>query len=429
MAKASNAEAGEAEVPGTDNGSSTAGRRVNRVRGEGKQRKPRRRKSNPDNIARRARETSRVFPAATFSSALALAEAIQQHSAGQPIRRLTLFEKLNRSPESGPSRMMITNSNRYGLTTGGYQADVLELTDLGKVATSPETQPRERLAARFKLAIEGIPAFKLLYEKNKGQRVPSPEVLRDMLAAADVPEAYRKECVEVFLENLKFLGLLRTVAGAERIIPIEQALEEAPGTAVLPRGRPEPVTGQVELGLAKTTQKTSRDWKTTCFLIAPIGPDGSEERKHSDMVLEALISRALEGEKWDVSRADQIVSPGMISGQVIDYLLRSGLVIADLSFHNPNVFYELAIRHVMGKPTVHLIRKGDAIPFDLKDFRTINIDTEDKYELVAKLDTYRAEIANHVREAVSEGSEPSNPVRTFAKDLVVTLGGKSDRSA
>ena len=39
------------------------------------------------------------------------------------------------------------------------------------------------------------------------------------------------------------------------------------------------------------------------------------------MVLEALISRALEGEKWDVSRADQIVSPGMISGQVIDYLL------------------------------------------------------------------------------------------------------------
>jgi len=147
------------------------------------------------------------------------------------------------------------------------------------------------------------------------------------------------------------------------------------------------------------------------------------------MVLEALISRALEGEKWDVSRADQIVSPGMISGQVIDYLLRSGLVIADLSFHNPNVFYELAIRHVMGKPTVHLIRKGDAIPFDLKDFRTINIDTEDKYELVAKLDTYRAEIANHVREAVSEGSEPSNPGRTFAKDLVVTLGGKSDRSA
>ena len=128
-------------------------------------------------------------------------------------------------------------------------------------------------------------------------------------------------------------------------------------------------------------------------------------------------------------RADQITQPGVITTQVFTHLWNDDLVIADLTGGNPNVFYELAIRHVMGKPTVHLIRKGDAIPFDLKDFRTINIDTEDKYELVAKLDTYRAEIANHVREAVSEGSEPSNPVRTFAKDLVVTLGGKSDRSA
>jgi hypothetical protein len=111
----------------------------------------------------------------------------------------------------------------------------------------------------------------------------------------------------------------------------------------------------------------------------------------------------------------------MISEQVIQYLLHSALVIADLSFHNPNVFYELAIRHMIGKPTVHIIRKEDPIPFDLKDFRTIEIDTTDKYDLVAKLDTYRAEIANHVRIATS-GTEGSNPVRVFAKDLFVRIG-------
>ena len=134
------------------------------------------------------------------------------------------------------------------------------------------------------------------------------------------------------------------------------------------------------------------------------------------MVLEALIRRALEKD-WEVIRADQIAAPGMISGQVIEHLLRSGLVIADLSFHNPNVYCELAIRHVIGRPTVHLIRKGDAIPFDLKDFRTITIDTDDKYDLVAKLETYRAEIANHVRQAATEGAESNNPIKTFAKNL------------
>ena len=134
------------------------------------------------------------------------------------------------------------------------------------------------------------------------------------------------------------------------------------------------------------------------------------------MVLESLVRRALERE-WDVVRADQISSPGMISGQVVEHLLHSGLVIADLSFHNPNVFYELALRHAIGKPTVHLIRSGDSIPFDLKDFRTITIDTNDKYELVAKLDTYRAEIGNQVRQSVADGTESTNPVRTFAKGL------------
>ena len=76
---------------------------------------------------------------------------------------------------------------------------------------------------------------------------------------------------------------------------------------------------------------------------------------------------------------------------------------------------------MIGLPTVHIIRSADLIPFDLKDFRTIHIDTEDKYELVAKLDTYRAEIANHVRIALSSGSEGTNPIKVFAKNLVVTI--------
>jgi hypothetical protein len=385
----------------------------------------RRKKSNrvKGEKARRGRGASLPYPPVTFSSVLPFAEAIQQQARGQPIRRLTLFEKLDRSPESGPSRMLIVNSGRYGLTKGGYQAEFLELTDLGKIATSPDKQLRDRLSARFKLAIEAVPAFKFLYGKNRGQPLPSPEVMRDSLAEGEVDEGHRKECVELFLENLKFLGLLRTIAGAERVVPIEQALEEAAGDAEGGTGAPDGTTSKPALPVSQGT-RSARDWKTTCFVIAPIGEEGTEERKHSDMMLVALITRALEGEKWDVIRADKISRPGMISGQIVEYLIKSALVIADLSFHNPNVFYELAIRHMVGKPTVHMIRNGDAIPFDLKDFRTISIDTSDKYELVAKLETYRAQIATYVRESVSDVTGAPNPVRAFAKDLVVTFGGK-----
>ena len=356
----------------------------------------------------RGRPPSTSFPPVPFSSVMSLGDAIQQHGAGQPIRRLTLFEKLNRSPESSVSRLLITNSSRYGVTKGGYKAEFLELTELGAVVTSPDSDARARLAARFKLAVDGVPQFKHLYEKNKGNRIPSPEVLRDALEEMGGDDKNRKQCVDLFLENLKDLGLLRTVSGTERIIPIEQALDESPAV----RSAATSVDASAQTGLQKVVEKSKKSWKNTCFVIAPIGSDESEQRKHSDMVLEALVRRALE-QDWEVIRADQITSPGMISGQVIDYLLHSGLVIADLSFHNPNVFYELAIRHTIGLPTVHIVRKGDGIPFDLKDFRTITIDTEDKYELVAKLETYRAEIANHVRQAAAEGADSSNPVRTF----------------
>jgi hypothetical protein len=362
---------------------------------------------------KRERRGTPPFPPVSFASAFPFAESVQKHGAGQPVRRLTLFEKLDRSPESSISREWITNAAKYGLIKGSYQAEVLELTELGAAATSPDSQPREQLAAKFKLAIEGLPIFKALYEKNKGSRLPSPEILRDSVDA-DLPQDQRTQAVDIFLENTKYLGLLRTIAGAERVIPIEQALEEVRGGAA-------PATPDVaaQAGVQKVTDK-SKKWPSVCFVISPIGADGDEDRKHADMVLEQLIRRAL-GNEWEVVRADEITAPGMISGQVIEYVLKSGLVIADLSFHNPNVFYELAIRHIIGLPTVHLIRKGDAIPFDVNGFRTITIDTSDKYELVAHLDTYRAEISNHMRQAVAEGAQAENPIRLFVKGLKVTL--------
>jgi 5-formyltetrahydrofolate cyclo-ligase len=67
-------------------------------------------KSAPNKIVRTRKE--RKFPALTFEEAIKLAQAIQEHAAGQKVRRLTLFEKLNQDPGSTETRRAIWTHER-----------------------------------------------------------------------------------------------------------------------------------------------------------------------------------------------------------------------------------------------------------------------------------------------------------------------------
>ena len=113
----------------------------------------------------------------------------------------------------------------------------------------------------------------------------------------------------------------------------------------------------------------------SCFFIAPIGEPGTAVREDSDQVLRHIVRPAASRFGFNAVRADEIAEPGIITSQVIERIVESPLVIADLTGHNPNVFYELAIRHAIRKPFVQMIRKGEAIPFDVATARTV------RYEL------------------------------------------------
>jgi hypothetical protein len=385
----------------------------------GKKRRGKKRASKRGTRAQSERRASpgaggRPYPSATFESVLPLAKAIYDNAgASREMRRETVFQILGKAASSGPSRQLVITSGRYGLTAGGYNAETLRLSEDAVLILDPNIPRAQSLRAKFKLAIENVPVFSSLYERFRAGKLPAPEVMRDALI--DVESGDRQECVDIFIGNVKYIGLLKTVSGAEWILDIAQALQEQGsalgstiGSATDRSPSPE------EIGHAT-------DFDSICFFLAPIGEDGAPERKHSDMVLETLLEHALVPSKLRVVRADKITQPGMISKQIIEYILKSKLVIADMSFHNPNAFYELGIRHMLGKPIVHIIRKQDKIPFDLGNFRTIIIDDEDKYTLIAQLDTYRADISNYVREAL-EGSFPSdNPILTYFPGLTVTI--------
>jgi hypothetical protein len=370
---------------------------------------------------KRQRRTS-LFPASSFEESLTIPNAIQKHAAGQKVRRLTLFDQLQKSPDSGPSRQLITNANKYGLIRGNYNADYLELTPEGAKATSAELSPREITEIRFKLAIDGIPPFKAMYENLKGNRLPAISILEDLAREQGVPDEDAKECVEIFIVNAKYLGLLKPIAGAERIIAIEHVLEELgqigdKNTASIGKGDADVVRAPV----TNAAPPANTQYEQVCFYISPIGDDGSEHRIHSDLFLGSLIEPALEEFKLKVVRADKIGKPGMITAQIIEYILKSKLVIADLSFHNPNVFYELSLRHVCRLPTVQIIRRCDHMPFDLDQFRTIQIDTASIFTMVPNLQSYKAEIATQVRAALKDPDSVDNPLSTYYPKLRATF--------
>src|SRR3989338_8426453 len=364
--------------------------------------------------------TVRSFPASTFEEALTLAQAIQTYAAGQRIRRITLFDHLGKSPESGPSRQLVTNSSKYGLTVGGYQAEHIELTEDGRVSTSAEASVVEQLRARFKLALASIPPFNDLYERFKGSKLPSAAVMRDFLQEKGYKDQEISECIDTFIVNAKFLGLLRPVAGAERLLTIEHALEDAArSTPARPRADVPATPAQAPKGIPASADTS--DWSKICFYVTPIGDPDTEERQHADLFLSTIVEPAVEEFDLRVVRADHIGKAGMITGQIIEHVVKARLVIADLSFHNPNVFYELSLRHACRLPTVQLIRKCDRIQFDLDQVRTVQIDTTSIYTLVPQLQTYRSEIANQVRRALETPDAVENPLTVFYPGLQVTF--------
>lgn len=117
--------------------------------------------------------------------------------------------------------------------------------------------------------------------------------------------------------------------------------------------------------------------KMTCFVIAPIGEPESPTRRRSDQVMRHIIRPVVEPRGYDAVRADDIDKPGIITTQVLNHVVDSELVIADLTDRNPNVFYELAIRHAISKPFVQIIKKGEALPFDVAGTRTVFVDLQD----------------------------------------------------
>ena len=76
-------------------------------------------------------------------------------------------------------------------------------------------------------------------------------------------------------------------------------------------------------------------------------PFGTKDGINFDLVYSDLIKPALEAAGLEAFRADGEVKAGDIRKDMFQELLLADLVVVDASIDNPNVWYELGVRHAL----------------------------------------------------------------------------------
>jgi hypothetical protein len=152
-----------------------------------------------------------------------------------------------------------------------------------------------------------------------------------------------------------------------------------------------------------------------CFVISPIGKEGSEVREHADHVLKFIIRPAMSEIGIHVYRSDHVMDSGRITDQMYDSILSDSLCIALLTYENPNVYYELAIAQCAAKPLILLIQRGCVLPFDLHDLRTVEYDLRSTC-----LEVCKQQIIAHVRSLEEKGWVGSVPFGKHLQPMAVS---------
>ena len=154
-----------------------------------------------------------------------------------------------------------------------------------------------------------------------------------------------------------------------------------------------------------------------CFVAMPFrkkAPPGKRKPLVNFDAIAKSIERAVKAEKLEYVKADLDPSGGFVQRQMYERLIVAEYVLADMTFGNPNVMYEVGVRHgTTLRPTIMICAEAfvDALPFDIKPFKVITYSLTSSGTLTAKnAQALEQSIRDRLRLIRRGGYAPDNPI-------------------
>src|SRR2546426_5191469 len=183
------------------------------------------------------------FPRNSLKEALAVPRAIEHDNASKRYDTALLAKKsFNTTPRSSSFEILLTSSERYGLTVGSSRAKAISLTAEGDaiVASSDESIR----AANIRRALLTPKVFEEFFARYDGKILPSEEILKVVRQQEfQIPKPYVYECYEVLMKNITDYDLLLAF-GDSRTVYLGKLMKQAgmPQPPVVePTAEPPPV--------------------------------------------------------------------------------------------------------------------------------------------------------------------------------------------
>jgi hypothetical protein len=359
------------------------------------------------------------LPRKSLEECLAVAKPVHEVYAGKSASWDEIATTAGIGTKTTNTKYLIWGAQAYDLLV--KDGDNLALSETGRKFFAPN-YPEERHEALLK-AITIPTILSKFYSEYNGKLLPEGDFLDNVLENRfGIPRDRVEEAKQVILANAQFAGIITSHANGKQTIRLDASLRTDPQLGDDSQSRQQ--VGVNEPAESAASPRPLASPESLCFYITPIGDEGTEVRRHADMLMRHLVEPAFENFSMKVIRADRIEKSGLISQQIFEHIVSAKFCVADLSFGNPNAFYELGVRHMTKLPTIQLIRKGDKIPFDVSQGRTITVDMSDIYTIMDRIESARKELIEHIKNYLdpSEKSRSEdNPVSVYLPGLQVRL--------
>lgn len=131
---------------------------------------------------------------------------------------------------------------------------------------------------------------------------------------------------------------------------------------------------------AKKAAQTQKTEKKTCFVIMPFSDPEGYEPGHFRHIYEYTFVPAIKAAGYEPVRIDDNSVSNLIHSKMFHELVTAPMALCDLTSNNPNVLYELGIRHAFDLPVVLVQEYGQDRIFDIGSITSVEYHRSRLYE-------------------------------------------------